>query len=155
MSKRYFDPLRSLTVYRLDRVGYHAVFSVAVGMIPLDIIFRLVMIEQKAASKWLQDNDSETEKLLRRSSDGGSDHYKFSRYHVDETTTEHGPVHEPNHDNREAISIRRPGSMSGIIRLMFSGSLLAVLGATLIDSSIGASFDTVRSVATVHSSNAS
>lgn len=131
-------------------------FSVAVCMVALDMILRLVMIEQKTASKWLQQDDAhETERLLRRSNDGGSDHHQVSRNNVGGTTAEHGPVDEPNHDNGAPKSSKGEGSMSGVIRMMFSGSLLAVLGAALINAAIGASFDTARSVPFVYNLNAS
>lgn len=44
-------PLLGGIVY--DRAGYYAVFAMAFGMIGLDIVMRLLLIEKKAASKWL------------------------------------------------------------------------------------------------------
>lgn len=134
-------PLTSL--HRLSRAGYHAVFSVAIGLILLDIILRLGMIEQKTASKWLrQHHAGETEALIRDSIENDRGHYESTtRDCPDEATVEHGPVQERGQLNGKATSA---GSLPGMIRLMFSGSLLVVLGAAVVNAAVGASFDTVR-----------
>ncbi|KAK5937972.1 hypothetical protein PMZ80_009561 [Knufia obscura] len=44
-------PLLGGIVY--ERAGYYAVFSMAFGMIALDIVLRILLIEKKAARRWL------------------------------------------------------------------------------------------------------
>lgn len=117
---------------------------VALGLIVLDIILRLVMIEPKTASKWLsKHHDRETEGLTRGSSENSHSHYEsVTRDCPDETTVESGPIQEQVNENGEP-GPRKAGEFPGIIRLLFSGSLLVVLGAGAVNASIGTAFDTV------------
>jgi len=48
-------PLLGGVVY--ERAGYYAVFAMAFGMIGLDIVLRLLLVEKKAARKWLPQED--------------------------------------------------------------------------------------------------
>jgi len=52
-------PLLGGIVY--ERAGYYAVFAMAFGMIALDIVLRLLLIEKKAAKKWLGEDDVQME----------------------------------------------------------------------------------------------
>lgn len=47
-------PVLGGSVY--DAVGYYAVYYISFGVIGLDILLRLVMIEKKVAKQWLQDS---------------------------------------------------------------------------------------------------
>lgn len=113
-------------------------------MILLDIILRLVMIEPKAASEWLSTHpDRETEGLIRGSDENGHGYYDaVGRDCPDETIVESCATREPVNENDEPES-RKIGEFPGIIRLLFSGSLLVVLGAAVVNASIGTAFDTV------------
>lgn len=103
----------------------------AIGLVVLDIILRMGMIEQKTASKWLQKHpQDETEGLLGSAESRIQDH--DARGRPDE--------HAPESDDGEPPSSGQAGS---IFRLLFSVNLLAVLLGGLVNAALGASFDTV------------
>ncbi|KAL3467810.1 major facilitator superfamily domain-containing protein [Aspergillus heterothallicus] len=125
----------------LSKAGYHAVFSMAIALIILDIVLRLIMIERKNALKWVQDQpicDGETERLLNQA--------------VQKVVAKSG---EPDANASEANSKqaddgltvpssgKKKNSVPGIVRLMCSGALLVVLAATVLQAVAYASFDTV------------
>ncbi|KAL4944185.1 hypothetical protein BDV06DRAFT_220551 [Aspergillus oleicola] len=124
----------------LSKVGYHAVFGLAIGMIVLDIVLRLVMIERKSAAKWIDiqtpppEADSETERLLDPAAQNGS-YEAFAPDHDPETLSKPAEGEDP--------PAQRKSSMPGIIRLMGSLTLWVVLDATLVEAMAWASFDSV------------
>lgn len=130
-----------IRVDRLSKAGYHSVFAMAIGLLVLDIILRMGMIEQKTASKWLQNHrEGETEGLLRASADDSCSQQEVARDRPDRAPTEQA---SEAHSDGEPTSNERTGSVPGIVRLLLSGNMLAVLLAALVHSSFGASFDTV------------
>lgn len=107
-------------------------------MIVLDVVLRMGMIEKKTASKWLQKYpDGETEGLLSGSSDDGRSQREAARNSSDQAATERDS--EPENEG-EPMSSGRPG----IVRLLLSGNLLAVLMGALVNSTVTSSYDTVR-----------
>ncbi|KAB8290735.1 hypothetical protein EYC80_008372 [Monilinia laxa] len=53
-------PLLGGVVY--DKAGYYAVFYMAFGLLALDILLRLVLIEKKIARQWLDDEGTDAER---------------------------------------------------------------------------------------------
>jgi hypothetical protein len=126
----------------LSKAGYHAVFVVAIGLIVLDVVLRMGMIEKKTASQWLQKHpDGETEGLLSGSSDDSRSQHEVARDSSDQAAAERDS--EPESDGEPTPS-GRPGSVPGIARLLLSGNLLAVLMGALVNSTVTSSYDTVR-----------
>ncbi|KAI9930402.1 hypothetical protein ASPWEDRAFT_171028 [Aspergillus wentii DTO 134E9] len=124
----------------LARAGYHAVFSVAIAFIVLDIILRQVMIEKKAALKWLKPSHAETESLLNGHTGQTASQYE-SIGQLDQQSIDY--PQEQYVDVGEPLSSGKTGSLPGIVRLLCTSSLLVVLGSTIIVAAIQSSFDTV------------
>lgn len=126
--------------YRISRAGYHSVFIVAIVLIVLDILLRLVMIERKTASKWIQIQPEDgTEGLM---SDALSQIDTQYESFGGESPTVQGDSIQPYEDG-EPVASGRASLLPGMVRLMCSGNLLLVLGATVVDASLYSSFDTV------------
>ncbi|KAK7545441.1 MFS transporter-like protein [Phyllosticta citricarpa] len=62
-------PLLGGVVY--DRAGYNAVFAMTYGIIGLDIVLRLVLVEKKIAKKWESQSSSEIAELSIAEQGGG------------------------------------------------------------------------------------
>lgn len=140
MSLSFRHLLADLTKHRLAKASYHAVFAMAVGLIVLDILLRLVMIEKKTASEWLErEPDHETEGLL--SSQAGDSVSHCDAADPRPTPVEDDTAQEPDHPG-EHTSGGRAG-LPGLVRIMFSGSMLVVLLASLVNAMVGSSFDAV------------
>ncbi|KKK19139.1 hypothetical protein P175DRAFT_0520762 [Aspergillus ochraceoroseus IBT 24754] len=118
----------------LSKTGYHSVFVVAMALIVLDIILRLVMVEHKTASKWVQTPTVEEEGLLGRMED------QERAYEAASTNTSKPTPHE---DTAEPLFSKGSTRIPGIIRLLCSGRLLVVLQATVVEAIAYSSFDTV------------
>lgn len=126
----------------MSSAGYHSVFAMAIGLVVLDIILRMGMIEQKTASKWLPKyEEGETEGLLSASTEDNRSQHEVARDRQDSGSTEQAP--EADNDSKPASS-ERTGSVPSIVRLLLSGNLLSVLLAALAHSTTGSSFNTVR-----------
>lgn len=110
----------------------------------MDILLRLVMIEQKTALTWTQPQiANETEGLLSSASETGNGVYQGTREECSEIS-----VH-PRHSvcwpevSGELDASGRTSSMPPIVRLMCSSSVLLFCGATVVDAILWSSFDTV------------
>ncbi|GKZ34894.1 hypothetical protein AbraIFM66950_005291 [Aspergillus brasiliensis] len=123
----------------LSRVGYHSVFVLAIGMIVLDISLRLVMVEPKNAAQWIQSSSGgETQGLLNEAEAHGT------RYDAITANVSAGQTSGLDDEcPTEGMTSRRTTSVPGIVRLIFSGKLLVVLLATVVDAIIWSAFDTV------------
>ncbi|KAL4983875.1 major facilitator superfamily domain-containing protein [Aspergillus falconensis] len=135
----------------LSKAGYHAVFSIAIALIILDIILRLAMIDRKTAQRWISAEagaDEETERLL------GSQAMPGSSWHSEVARNSNAhPGHDGAHPAGEpAANIAQPkGPISqsqkkvvpGIVRLVCSGTLLVDLQATVVEAIVYSAFDTV------------
>ncbi|KAF9892506.1 hypothetical protein FE257_001615 [Aspergillus nanangensis] len=131
----------------LSRLGYHAVFVIAIALIAFDIVLRLFMIEQKTAAKWTVPlaSNGEAEGLLNS---GGSN----SRYHaIDQSPQTQPPIEAPDSvvaspdGDLDPFSNGRTSPVPAIVRLMCSGGMLVALAATVVDAMIWSSFDTLVS----------
>ncbi|KAL2837843.1 major facilitator superfamily domain-containing protein [Aspergillus pseudoustus] len=130
----------------LSKAGYHAVFSLAIALIALDITLRLFMIEKKNALEWIPDQSAsseETERLIAPPAQGS-----FSSGAGVKSGDTDAHASQPNGKPAEddvtvAFSGKKKNSVPGILRLMCSGALLVVLAATVIQAVAYASFDSV------------
>lgn len=119
---------------RLSRVGYHAVFAVALALVGIDILLRLMMIEQRSARKWIQPQlVAETDALI----EAGSQY---------ESSGDDAPSPSASCDavlpesQGEPVGVK-PSPLPGMVRLMCSGNLLLVFAAIVVNASFYASFD--------------
>ncbi|KAI2817402.1 hypothetical protein CBS63078_9608 [Aspergillus niger] len=127
----------------LSRVGYHAVFVLAIGLIVLDICLRLVMVEPKNAAQWIQSGSGgETQALLNEAETHGAGYDAITANARAGQTSGLGNEY-PTEGSGEPLTSGRSTSVPGIIRLIFSGKLLVVLLATVVDAIIWSAFDTV------------
>lgn len=129
----------------LSQISYDAVFAIAVALVVLDILLRLVMIEQKNASKWIQPQiATETEGLLSSPDVADNIHQATKQICSDDGSVNlRHSVCWPNEISGELVSSGRSSSVPPILRLMCSSSMLLFLGATMVDAILWSSFDTV------------
>ncbi|KAL2856964.1 major facilitator superfamily domain-containing protein [Aspergillus pseudodeflectus] len=132
----------------LSKAGYHAVFSIAIALILLDIALRLVMIERKNALEWLQDQPAsveETERLLEPVAPGDSLHkYAAIPREAEQSASEGGKVADDGlAESSPSETKAKKRSVPGIVRLLCSGALLVVLAAAVLQAVAYSSFDTV------------
>ncbi|KAL3478656.1 major facilitator superfamily domain-containing protein [Aspergillus californicus] len=129
----------------LSKAGYHAVFGTAMGLIVLDIVLRLVMVERKSALKWIDAQSTTTETATETGDEAEAE--ETTRL-LDPTTL---PKPHPRYDGKstnednptEPTHKAKRGSMPGIMRMLCSSTLLTVLLATLIHAISYSSFDSV------------
>jgi len=121
--------------HRLSRAGYHAVFAVAIALVGIDILLRLVMIEQRSARKWIQPQIvTETDALIG----ADSQYMSFG-----------GDAPSPSTSCEDLIRnygetvIAKSSPLPGMVRLVCSGNMLLVFAATVVNASLYASFDSV------------
>jgi hypothetical protein len=126
---------------RLNKISYDAVFAIAIALVILDILLRLIMIEQKTASKWINSPiTSETDSLLSGSSGDDNATYQAIGQKCPEVSI--NPRHSicwPDEDGKR----RKSSSIPPILRLACSRGVLFCLGATVVDAILWSSFDTV------------
>lgn len=120
---------------RLSRASYHAVFAVAIALVGIDILLRLVMIEQRSARKWIQPQlVAETDALIG----AGSEYESFG----DDAPSPSASCEDLIRDGGEPVNAKS-SPLPGMVRLMCSGNLLLVFAATVVNASLYASFDSV------------
>ena len=128
-------PLLGGIVY--ERAGYYAVFAMAFGMIALDIVLRLLLIEKKAAKKWLEGEEVPMER---------PESVQVQHNAVKETDT-------PTADSDSAIpedtfsplnqsTSKITKSLPPMLILLKSRRMQATFWASTIDAMILTSFDT-------------
>ncbi|KAL4813258.1 major facilitator superfamily domain-containing protein [Aspergillus spinulosporus] len=136
----------------LSKAGYHTVFGLAIALIFVDITLRLMMIERKNATKWVDDSNpesecesgAETERLMSPATAA----QLASAYDSIPRVNEHPRDSESQslHSNSKSVaegSTSTKSSMPGILRMMCSVTLLIILQATLVEAMAWASFDSV------------
>ncbi|KAL2797610.1 major facilitator superfamily domain-containing protein [Aspergillus keveii] len=133
----------------LSKAGYHAVFSMAIALIVLDISLRLVMIERKNALEWLQDQPAsveETERLLEPAAQGDSARkYVAIPEDAEQSASNMGgkSADDDLAESSPSETKAKKRSVPGIVRLLCSGALLVVLAAAVLQAVAYSSFDTV------------
>jgi MFS family permease len=126
-------PLLGGVVY--EKKGYYSVFAMAFGLIALDIILRLMLVEKKIANQWSTTNDGVT---------------------LQEVNTEQAQEHSARTRNKptpgELANSLQVGRKSGflthrppIITMLTSRRLLAALWGCLVQAALMTSFDSVCS----------
>ena len=135
-----------------ERSGYYAVFSMAFGVIFLDIAMRLVLVEKKAAAKWLCVSEgiywikiydtagppsiAPSPEMKAISSLGSLE--TLATYNTDAPIINHQDMPAPR--NNRLCFIHNP---SPVITLLCSARLLAALWGNLVQAAILCAFDSV------------
>lgn len=126
-----------------DRAGYDAVFGMAYGLIGLDIVLRLLLVEKKVAARW--DPVAETQVKATNAQDNGH------RASGDQASdTEKGIVpgqsEAPNQPEDTSLRARRRDRLPPVLALLYSRRLLAALFCALIQAALLTSFDSVLTI---------
>lgn len=133
-------PLLGAIVF--ERAGYRSVWAMTFGLIGVDIVLRLTMIERKIACRWDPRYQSKRadlgEKVLAVTDSVGSD-AESNRKATSKTSAEvqASTIRETNDHGK------RRDRMPTILRLLMSRRLLSALFAVLVQSSLLTSFDSV------------
>lgn len=147
-----------------DLAGYYAVFAMAFGLIALDIVLRLVMIEKKSAAKWLSPTEisesipppiettktsQEADRQVYQEADLGAETGPIEPIHI---ALSNGPplanLHShPSHEQRqeqESSSRKRfINRMPAAIYLLSSRRVLSAIWCCMIQSAFFTSFDSI------------
>ncbi|KAL6232768.1 hypothetical protein BDW75DRAFT_242670 [Aspergillus navahoensis] len=136
----------------LSKAGYHAVFGLAIALIFVDIVLRLMMIERKNANKWINnlhsesdfERGTETERLISSATAPqlAPPYESIPEVHEHEHRSE-SDTRQSNSKSVAEGSTHTKSSMPGMLRMICSVTLLAVLQATLVEAMAWASFDSV------------
>lgn len=139
-------PLLGGVIY--EHGGYYAVFGLAFGLIALDIIFRLVMIEKKHAVRWLPPKSAK-EKGQAQSKDPTQPVVETDMSHPSPSSSEHSSNPAPSAPEPDAApdkpspSRRQKGALGALCYLLASERMLASLWAYFIGSVVFTCFDSV------------
>jgi MFS family permease len=129
-------PLLGGVVY--NKAGYYAVYYMAFGLIVLDIILRLSLIEKKIARQWDVDEVTDSIDISGR-----------DMTDADEKKTEAGPdgsSPEPVHEQRSqpaAESLHFKPRIPPVFSLLASRRLLTALWGCIVQGSLMTAFDSV------------
>lgn len=128
-----------------DRAGYDAVFGMAYGLIGLDIVLRLLLVEKKVAARWDPAADVRTRAAASspKSAIGGDTGDTEKCVLSEQSKTPDVPEATPLRD-------RRRDRLPPVLALLYSRRLLAALFCALIQAALLTSFD---SVLTIHAAN--
>ncbi|KAE8147661.1 major facilitator superfamily domain-containing protein [Aspergillus avenaceus] len=128
-------PLLGGVIY--EHGGYYVVFGLAFGLVALDIVFRIVMIEKKHAMKWLapnaqsfRDEKSETEAISHSITDPVA-------------ATDANPLHEDEKAKADDRIESKAQSSRAILTLVKSWRMIVTLWAYFILSVVLTSLDSV------------
>ena len=124
------------------RAGYYSVFAMAFGLIGLDIVLRILLIEKKAAQKWIDMDEASPDQAAPAANDGDLEltaHRSTSQSkRVDEATNTTQTLDAPVQSHGIQATIQK---LPPVITLLGSRRLLAGLWACVVQASLLTSFD--------------
>ncbi|KAI1748017.1 MFS transporter-like protein [Xylaria castorea] len=133
-----------------NNVGYFAVYYVAFGIVGLDIVLRLTMIEKKVARRWIREPETENPQIdVEKTSPTNAPGDEPPRHSTVITNTEApamDPVVEAGHHENDGSASKEPKEKQRgrrAIALLKSSRLLAALYGILVESGILMGFDAV------------
>lgn len=131
-----------------DRAGYDAVFGMAYGLIGLDIILRLLLVEKKVAARW----DPVANVQVKKSADSNNNGPALMQNEMTDTEKglQSGQSVVPDLPTGADLRDRRRDRLPPVLALLYSRRLLAALFCALIQAALLTSFD---SVLTIHAAN--
>lgn len=127
-----------------DNAGYDAVFGMAYGLIGLDIILRLLLVEKKVAARW----DPVAEVQAKEAADSPQNGSAPSPSEVIDTEKgfASGQPQTPDLPTNTALRDRRRDRLPPVLALLYSRRLLAALFCALIQAALLTSFDSVLTI---------
>ena len=131
-------PLLGGVVY--ERAGYYAVWYMVFGVILLDILLRLFMIEKKTAKKWL-----EPEPEPQAVGPGTGEKRISTRSEVTQSVESQAPegATDASRDDERATSTTKRSGLAPIFTLLRSRRFLNALWATFVQATLISAFDSV------------
>ncbi|MCJ1245891.1 hypothetical protein MMC30_003095 [Trapelia coarctata] len=116
------------------RAGYYAVYYLAFGIIALDILLRLLLIEKKIAKKWLAESPEPESSLAEQQSSPPSS-----------SSTPPGPSSSaPTPPPTETTPLTtKPSALPPVLTLLASRRLLTALWGCLVQAALTTAFDSV------------
>ena len=133
-----------------ERAGYYSVWAMAFGLIGLDIVLRIVMVERKIAVRWDPQFEpkraepvSGDQKVITKELDEKPDGTESEDDNKAEETASR-PVDQHSHQEDD-LNARNKwyNRLPPVLKLLASRRLLSALWAVLIQSSLLTSFDSV------------
>ena len=131
-------PLLGGVVY--DKAGYFAVFYMSSGLITIDALLRITMIEKKAAAKWLEEPTDSSEAVERRKEKGKE---KTTAVLPEENSGDAPAVCNESAATDGQSSSTTSNRLPPILTLLASRRMLSAIWGTLVASAILTSFDSV------------
>ncbi|KAM0720619.1 hypothetical protein Q7P37_004756 [Cladosporium fusiforme] len=127
-----------------ERAGYYSVWAMAFGLIGLDIVLRLAMVERKIAVRW----DKQYEPKRAEMQADASGESQAATKQVGEESREHESDEDVTKDAERPASLHTSPAkwynrLPPVLRLLSSRRLLSALWAVLVQSSLLTSFDSV------------
>lgn len=135
------------------RAGYHAVFAMAFGLIGIDIILRLILIEKKTAKKWKNEdgeivfgapfplpNPTSTPTTAAASDAIELAPIRDTNLPTKSSTTRKEQIRQANPQSRKA---RFNSNLPPVITLLASRRLLTALWGSMVQAALLISFDSV------------
>lgn len=131
-----------------DRAGYDAVFGMAYGLIGLDIILRLLLVEKKVAARWGSVADGQA----TAAADSPNSGPVLTQNETTDTEKGFTPGQSetPDLSGGAHLRDRRRDRLPPVLALLYSRRLLAALFCALVQAALLTSFD---SVLTIHAAN--
>lgn len=140
------SPLLGGVVY--DNAGYDAVFGMAYGLIGLDIVLRLLLVEKKVAARWNPDAAGRLPVISRQESNGVVQevHGASDPEKATPATSNPSPTGVLGSDSEMPPRQRRRNRLPPVLSLLCSRRLLAALFCSLIQAALITSFDSVLTI---------
>ncbi|CAO2658160.1 Nn.00g074200.m01.CDS01 [Neocucurbitaria sp. VM-36] len=139
------SPLLGGVVY--DHAGYSAVFGMAYGLIGLDIVLRLLLVEKKVAARWDPNAVGRVPVTARE---------EFNEVVTHSRPSDPEKVVPAAEDQQQSVSLasspqllpgqRRRDRLPPVLSLLYSRRLLAALFCSLIQAALITSFDSVLTI---------
>ncbi|TGJ84891.1 hypothetical protein E0Z10_g3863 [Xylaria hypoxylon] len=133
-----------------NKAGYLAVYYVAFGVVGLDILLRLVMIEKKVSKQWIKEPETESSQIdVEKTSPTNTPSDEPLGISTDITNTQTSttaPAGEAGHRNdhsNDSKADQEKHKNRPVITLLKSPRLLAALYGILVESGILIGFDAV------------
>ena len=133
-----------------ESAGYYSVWAMAFGLIGLDIVLRLVMVERKIAVRWdprFEPKRAEVNATEQNSMAKSLDEKPDGTESEDENKTKDtasSPIDQQSHEQHDPNARNKWfNRLPPVLKLLASRRLLSALWAVLIQSSLLTSFDSV------------
>jgi MFS family permease len=127
-------PLLGGVVY--EKGGYYSVFGMAFGLVGLDIVLRLMLVEKKIASQWTTTSGGVEYGTMMVSQEGHIEQVQEPPMERRDTPPPDGPVGSPDAGGPHAHP-------SPVVTMLKSRRLLAALWGCLVQAALMTSFDSV------------